>query len=89
MSPLRYVSAPRPPVSRQQLPIFPLAGNRLAINIGEGALAVAIFVLPLAGVCAEVGKPRGALAGPLALAVRLAGVRHAAGLSRFGVVSKR
>ena len=71
------------------LAVLPLADVSLAIVIRHGAVAIWHVVLPLAGVGAEVGKPRGALAGPLALAVCLAGVRHAAGLFRFGVVSKR
>ena len=73
------------------LAIFPLAGVRVwrhTASIGAPS-RYSLAVLPLAGVRGAIGICRGALAGPLALAVCLAGVRHAAGLFRFGVVSKR
>ena len=48
-----------------------------------------LAVLPLAGVRAAIGICRGALTVRLAFAVCIAGVRHTAGLSRFGGVTNR
>ena len=61
---------------------------RGAISARRGALVVKVPVLPLAGVCAAIGKRRGALAVRLAFAICLAGVLHAAGSSGLGLLAR-
>ena len=71
------------------LVVLPLAAVRGAIGDRLSALAVSFAVLKLAGVRGGIGKRQCAVAVRLVCAICIAGVRHAAGLLRLGVVSQR